>query len=572
MKLVLLIIFIAISILGCRSKEMKKAIQYMDVKMYKEAISLLEIELQDKPKNAEASYLLGICYLNDKNPELAEKNFKRSILLETSYKEKIAMIYYNESINLYKKNYTFEAHNLYKTGLKYSPTDKNIVAKELLEFIKNKEISSTQISDIFSMLEIISDIDKDYDKAIGSFCYDLSLKMLDKKLIEEALNYGQEGMKYDIDGANKYAKELYSFTIKFSETSTDVDIIIRLFQTINQITSEFNEKIATQSYNYGVIFFNKGFEDDALKYLREGIKFDPIKLNETGKFYFDYAKSLLNKKEYYRAINYFEFCLKVTPNKNIEIAEILKKTVNHLENTNQISIIILYAEKSYILDSNNKRWYMDIKQRYKKTISDDGLIAYFPFNNNTSDSFNNQVYEASKYNYTTNRFGDLKSAIVFSRENDHLITENYNISSISFWIKTDVENETNGVLGQRFNSNEEKNNWQIIIRKDNSIQLNYYYPTYNTITSDKFVINDNNWHNVTVTSGHQGLKVFFDSILIMSVPSYRNILGGFPNTHKLAIGATGDNGKWLKYRGHIDDLRIYRKELSMDEIKTIYDN
>ena len=72
--------------------DMKKAKEFMEASMYEQAISLLEIEIQDNPKNAEANYLLGKCYIETSNNSKVEECFNRAILLDTDYKEKIGKI------------------------------------------------------------------------------------------------------------------------------------------------------------------------------------------------------------------------------------------------------------------------------------------------------------------------------------------------------------------------------------------------------------------------------------------------------------------------------------------------
>ena len=150
---------------GCTSKEMKKAKEFMEASMYDQAISLLDIEIQDNPKNAEANFLLGKCYLQTSNHSKVEKYFRNAVLLDPDYKEDIGNICYEKSLELYKVNDTIYANLYYEEGLKNNPTFRENFAKQLFDYASEYSESSTESSiasistpsaDIFALFALMS--------------------------------------------------------------------------------------------------------------------------------------------------------------------------------------------------------------------------------------------------------------------------------------------------------------------------------------------------------------------------------------------------------------------------------
>ena len=92
-KILLLVVVMIAANAGCGSKEVKKAKQFIDAGMYPQAIELLEVEIQDNPKNAEAHFLVGKCHLATDNDSRAQKAFERALLLDSGYRDEIGGAY-----------------------------------------------------------------------------------------------------------------------------------------------------------------------------------------------------------------------------------------------------------------------------------------------------------------------------------------------------------------------------------------------------------------------------------------------------------------------------------------------
>jgi len=187
----LLFFVIIISMVGCVSKEMKKAKEYMNASMFKEAITLLEIEIQDKPKNAEANFLVGKCYLNIENNEKVEKYFKRAILLDSSYIIIIGDLYFNKALRLYKNNNFNQANKYYETALKYNLTGKDNFVTKLYNYTIDKAATSTGNDIVIQLFELINQLSNKYTEEIANHSYSCASPELFSESFIEKLSMGK---------------------------------------------------------------------------------------------------------------------------------------------------------------------------------------------------------------------------------------------------------------------------------------------------------------------------------------------------------------------------------------------
>lgn len=142
---------VLIILIGCGSKEVKKAKMYLENNEYEEAITLLEIEIKDNPKNAEAYFLLGesILWHDIKHSGQYyhdsfefEIHFSKAISLSKKYKKNIGEAFYKIAKRDFMSPYCpWDVHisnYYYNKALEYYPSGKDIFAKELYEYAKKK--------------------------------------------------------------------------------------------------------------------------------------------------------------------------------------------------------------------------------------------------------------------------------------------------------------------------------------------------------------------------------------------------------------------------------------------------
>lgn len=256
----LLIGFVTASLLhGCTSKGIKEAKEFMDASMYEQAISLLENEIHDNPKSAEANYLLGKCYLQSSSHTKVEDYFNRAILLDTDFKDDIGIIYFGESLDLFKENNLNYANFYYEKGLKFHPMYRAEFAKQLFKYAGDYAEISTETAKSIRLFSIVDEISPDFKSKIATKTYELARSFIDKGFIMEGFAYADFGIYYD---------------------SRHIKDVADLY---------FNH-----AYNL-LTFLNKPKE--SIKYFDRCMKLNPARKIEIGNIYYDKAKDYENQKE-----------------------------------------------------------------------------------------------------------------------------------------------------------------------------------------------------------------------------------------------------------------------------------
>jgi len=478
---------------GCGSKEMEKAKDYMDASMYSEAISLLQIEIQDSPKNAEASFLLGQCLLEINEDFKAEEVFKRSILLETEYKEKVGEIYFTLALNSYKENSLRKADKFYEDAIKYNPL-----------------------------------------------------------------------------GKEKFSEQLFSFGVQVSEANTNSDNAIEIFEDVTKINPTYKEQVSDITYNLAKSFIEKGFINDGFNYAKLSIKNDPKHIKDISNLYFSYANSmLLDQDKSTESINYFSESIRLNNNLKKSVAEKFKEIAEKYENENDFQKALYFAEKSADLESSNNFYYQELKNKYKPKMPEEGLIAFYPFNGNAMDesgySNNATVNTAS---LTTDRNGKYNSAYSFNGSSKIVFpTYNFPVSnstrSISVWVySSDFGQGNKMIIGWGSPSSLKMSAVGIGHSYKKNQRPFFWGYGADLIANTRF--KNNNWHHIVITYSDNILTIFIDGIedtkktLKLTTTSNRNLYVGWFNS---TLGG---------FYGSIDDILIYKRKLSPNEVVQLY--
>lgn len=208
----------------------------------------------------------------------------------------------------------------------------------------------------------------------------------------------------------------------------------------------------------------------------------------------------------------------------------------------------------------------------------DGLVAYYPFDGNVNDYSGNEN-NATNYGarLTADRFGNLNSAYEFNGVNDYMRidhTEDLNFDSylnsytLSLWVKGNSENvETsrlivkwNDLLGTPY---------PFFIGAMPTDCITRIYDTENTNTgTDCGNIWDESWqHIILVVDADNGfMDSYINNIIIGS--SSISYFGSTANEIDIFIGGTPIVDRY--FNGYIDDIRLYNKALTEDEIQALY--
>lgn len=208
-----------------------------------------------------------------------------------------------------------------------------------------------------------------------------------------------------------------------------------------------------------------------------------------------------------------------------------------------------------------------------------GLIAHYPLNGNAEDaSGNNHHLEVSGATLTKDRFGNANKAYSFSG-NDRLAGDDalggLKNFTYSFWVKVkgnssgSMINTGNGHLS--FNSSKNKLDAEIYIDRNGANGFRgkqYWYAVKNPpITSDR-------WEHVILTgSAEDHLNLYVNGEKVsMGSRTYDNGVKG--NYGRTSLGAKYDSpdktwGNALNC--DLDDVRIYDRVLSIEEVAKLYE-
>ena len=233
-------------------------------------------------------------------------------------------------------------------------------------------------------------------------------------------------------------------------------------------------------------------------------------------------------------------------------------------------------------DSKGAKTASDIWQ-FKTTpnpIPTDGLVAYYPFNGNANDESGNgndgTVYGAT---LTEDRFGNPNSAYSFDGVDDYIdigknVKPNFPVT-ISAWIKIRSLLERNVIFrNDKVDDAGYRYGFKIEIGSDGSFSTSFYsgYALSSTRrgkVTDSSIVNMDKWqHLVSVLLGPDNIKLFIDG---------ENAQDHFHGTGTKVlysdndgmIGMIDSRGRHV-FSGSIDDIRVYNRALTEDEIKYIY--
>ena len=223
-------------------------------------------------------------------------------------------------------------------------------------------------------------------------------------------------------------------------------------------------------------------------------------------------------------------------------------------------------------------------------VPTDGLVAYYPFNGNANDGsgngYNGSVIGAT---LTSDRFGNLNSAYSFNGINNKIsLSKSTNMLNgtftISSWVTIENLFPTNYdviVIGQANGSSNGSQKWQVgyrAIKPKESIEQGmslYLHDNTGSGISSGYDVNwipkVSTWYHVTwvFLSGNY-IKVYIDGNLQYTLKTSLKTWNNLKNDILTEIGVGHDESKPLYWNGKIDDLGIWNRELSLQEIKDLY--
>gem|GEM_PF-867198 len=211
-----------------------------------------------------------------------------------------------------------------------------------------------------------------------------------------------------------------------------------------------------------------------------------------------------------------------------------------------------------------------------------GLRAYYPFSGNANDasSFHNDpVFNNAKL--TKDRFGNPNSAYHFNGRNSYMrILNDASLNmkttmSIALWVKAD-----DYYRGRCYNN-------MLVMKGDIDYKRGNYFVRFSdaytgctdpTTKTERFygqavvapnpLVQLDQWYSVVWTSDGSTTKIYVNCQLMQSAP-----LGAFTfsNRDDLFFGRMNDSQYPYWLSGDLDEIRIYDRALSLDEVRVLCD-
>jgi tetratricopeptide (TPR) repeat protein len=499
---------------SCTSKEMKKAKEFMDAGMYEQAISLLEIEIQSNPKNAEASFLLGKCFIQTSNNRNVEEYFNRAILLDTKYKTDVSNIYFEKALEVFKSEDTRYADEYYKEAIKYNPVGSEEFATKLYEYVDEVAETSTNPSKPIQIFTTINNISPNFKIKISEKTFSIAKSFIDKGFVSEGFRYADYGITLD----PTHIKDVADLYFNYGNT---------LLTTLNK-------------------------PNDCFYYFDRSMRLNPEKKIEIGNIYFNQAKIFEKNNDISLLLLFARKAKDIIPDYNSWYQEI---------------------EQKYKPKVSNKETYNP-----QVTSSSLVVYFPFDGNVNDESNNRNDVSIHGNPNYVSDRFGNPSKAISFNGYDQYVVINRPNFKfdenssfTISVWVKFErLSSASQSIL---FSASRASNNF-IISLGTYSNNLRFGTAKQQVGWSEaKYPLSrveTNTWYNL-VGVYNQGRLHFF-----INAKEVSNVNFEYPHTNtsylpfSIGAGYNDKNSVYDYFKGSIDEVKVFNKALNSQEIKLLY--
>jgi hypothetical protein len=206
-------------------------------------------------------------------------------------------------------------------------------------------------------------------------------------------------------------------------------------------------------------------------------------------------------------------------------------------------------------------------QVYAQSFLTNGLVAYYPFNGNANDaSGNGHAGVVNGATLTQDRFGQSGMAYAFNGSNSFITCNIPNIPtgaaprSISLWAAANPPPA--GVVLACWGASQNSKAFGIINNSSPYTWQGFLYGFPDDLNSG--VIVDTNWHHVAIVYDGANVSISIDGV--QKATGSRALNTGFS---PLIVGA-GVGGTTEFFRGTINNVRIYNRALSTNEVQQLF--
>jgi len=207
--------------IGCGSKQMRKAEELVEVGMYEEAIPLLEMEVKEHPKDAEAHFLLGRCYLAIGNIKAGREAFSRAITIKPILGKKVGEVVYELAKEFSKSSEkAFLYDSLIDLSVHYDPSLKEEVSKDFFE----KALMAQSEYDFLRYLEKAVQASNKMKKPAAEELIKKANTLLNSGQLEKADQYYSKAMEYHSDVKEKIREQWTSRLESLNANISDINL------------------------------------------------------------------------------------------------------------------------------------------------------------------------------------------------------------------------------------------------------------------------------------------------------------------------------------------------------------
>ena len=232
-------------------------------------------------------------------------------------------------------------------------------------------------------------------------------------------------------------------------------------------------------------------------------------------------------------------------------------------------------------------------QTLPNNVSTNGLIGYWSFDGNANDSSGNNLDGniIGSTELTDDRFGQTNSAYdfdyanaSFGQQNDEIYIPYDNILNVdnitvSVWVyprqyfwsgNTGTSNTVVLTRWENGTSNPSGTAWRLGY-DSSSVKVHVSDGSSSTVAQDNTPLTLNTWNHIVMTYNSQNVKLYINGVL--KATTSNPVIMNTVSTSGISIGEAAQyNGYWHHTDGKIDDIGIWDRALTDQEVNNLYNN
>jgi hypothetical protein len=206
------------------------------------------------------------------------------------------------------------------------------------------------------------------------------------------------------------------------------------------------------------------------------------------------------------------------------------------------------------------------------STAEKGLIGYWKLDGNAKDStpYGNDGTIYGNASSTTDRHGQANYAYNFGGGIDKIITGTYFPEiSTEFTVSAFVKPGTAQIAYANIWGNHGGSTQGIVLQQDNASTNNYYLAYGDSSDwhlSSNASLTADVWQHVIAIKTTTALKIYVDGVEVVNTPDTGTVAANPVTNFRIGLGySSGRN-----FNGSIDDVRVYNRALSADEVSDLY--